>query len=76
MAVAVLLVAYPLSIGPMAFLFQYVEWGPLTPSVDLMLRDIYSPLDNLPDPMGTWACEWWNLGSNLGAEAYDRRWGI
>lgn len=65
-----LVVAYPLSTGPAAFLFQYVEWGPLTQPLDGALWVLYSPLFDLPDPIGNWTCQWWNYGSDLGAELY------
>ncbi len=65
-----LLIAYPASVGPAAFLYQYLDWGSFAVPLDGALGVIYDPLFNFPDPIGTWACEWWNYGGDLGAELY------
>jgi hypothetical protein len=67
---ALLLVAYPLSAGPAACLYQCMEWGPLTLPLDRALRVIYSPAFDLPDPVGDWVSRWWSYGTDLGAELY------
>ena len=71
MAVVGLLVAYPLSVGPVCFLFQYLDWGPMAYSVQEGIVLFYSPLDHVPDPLNTWVAEWWNYGTELGCWAAE-----
>ena len=63
-----LMLTYPLSVGPVCFLFQYFDWGPMTYTIQEGIVLFYSPLDLLPEPMNTWVAEWWNHGTDLGAE--------
>ena len=69
--VVLLLVAYPLSVGPACFLLQYFNWGPLTNEIADAVVLFYSPLDYLPEPMNTWLADWWNYGNDLGAAWND-----
>ncbi|HWB08957.1 MAG TPA: hypothetical protein VG826_07025 [Pirellulales bacterium] len=69
-AVFGLIAAYPLSVGPAAFLSQYLDLGPLTQPISDGLQVFYSPLFQLPDPIGRWIDLWWNYGTDLGAELY------
>jgi hypothetical protein len=66
LAVVGLLVAYPLSAGPVAFVFGSFDWGPLHNPLAYGLLAFYSPLDNLPGPIGDWVNTWWNLGIESG----------
>ncbi|HQU41488.1 MAG TPA: hypothetical protein PK867_01695 [Pirellulales bacterium] len=64
-AIAALLIGYPLSIAPVAFLAQFIYWwAPRYESGDLAMH-FYSPLFALPDPMHRWVVEWWNCGTRL-----------
>lgn len=78
-AVVALLIAYPLSIGPVAFLAQLIDFvdyenSPTgdyaAPAGELAMR-FYWPIFHLPDPMRHWAIEWWNCGTRLAG----RLWG-
>lgn len=54
---------YPLSIGPVAFLAQFVDFKvDESPAGELAIR-FYWPFFHLPDPMHQWAVEWWNCGT-------------
>ena len=66
LAALVLVAAYPLSAWPVAFVFSSFDWGPLHNSLAEGLIAFYSPLDNLPDPIGDWMVMWWNLGIESG----------
>jgi hypothetical protein len=63
-----LLVAYPLSVGPAWFVFQYFNWGPTaTYTLQEGLVLFYSPLDLLPDSINNWIVDWADYGGDLGA---------
>ncbi|HVX12008.1 MAG TPA: hypothetical protein VHC22_12565 [Pirellulales bacterium] len=66
-----LLLAYPLSLGPVCFLFQYVDWGPMNSTIQDGIALFYAPLELLPEPMSAWIDEWWNYGMDLGRWAAD-----
>jgi hypothetical protein len=62
-----MLIAYPLSIGPVAFLGQLVDLrgdGDSYPAAELAMW-FYWPILHLPDPVHNWAVEWWNCGVRL-----------
>lgn len=66
-AIAALLIAYPLSIGPVAFLAQLIDFqvdvgAYESPAGELAIR-FYGPFFHLPDPIHQWAVKWWNCGT-------------
>lgn len=65
-AIVGLLLAYPASVGPAAFLVAFIDWDSLNHPVLVGFDRLYSPLFHLPHPIGDWMIEWENYGLDFG----------
>ncbi|HVX11957.1 MAG TPA: hypothetical protein VHC22_12305 [Pirellulales bacterium] len=64
-AIVGLLIAYPLSVGPVAFAAQLIDWQAPDCKAGDLVAGFYLPLWKLPDPMHDWTVGWWNCGCRL-----------